>query len=102
MSANYQILNKYIKSCLKTIVFKNLAHGEGVGDVFHVLFLYTHSTEDVYFEIERVIIYCNEPHICYFFMFSLHVTSSSNITSVYSVENIPEVKKTIITYLLGN
>ena len=27
------------------------------------------------------------------FLFSLHVTSSSNITSVYSVEHIPGVKK---------
>ena len=26
-------------------------------------------------------------------LFSLHVTSSSNITSVYSVEHIPAVKK---------
>ena len=32
-------------------VFKSPAHGEGVGDVFHVWFLYTHSMEDVYFEI---------------------------------------------------
>ena len=37
--------------------------------------------------------YCNEPHICYFFLFSLHVTSSSNITSVHSAEHIPGVKK---------
>ena len=27
------------------------------------------------------------------FLFSLHVTSSSNITSVYSMEHIPAVKK---------
>ena len=42
-----------------------------------------------------VIIYYNEPHICYLLLFSLHVTSYSNITSVYSVEHIPGVKKTI-------
>ena len=40
-----------------------------------------------------VIIYYNEPHICCHLLFSLHVTSSSNITSVYSVEHIPGVKK---------
>ena len=28
-----------------------------------------------------------------FFLFSLHVTSSSNITSFYAVEHIPGVKK---------
>ena len=32
-------------------------------------------------------------HIFVIFLFSLHVTSSSNITSVYSVEHIPGVKK---------
>ena len=36
------------------------------------------------------------------FLFSLHVTSSSNITCVYSVKHIPVVKKTITTCLLGN
>ena len=33
------------------------------------------------------------PIFVIFFIFSLHVTSSSNITSVYSVEHIPGVKK---------
>ena len=36
------------------------------------------------------------------FLFSLHVTSSNNITSVYSVVHIPGVKTTITTCLLGN
>ena len=31
--------------------------------------------------------------IFFIFLFSLHITSSSNITSVYSVEHIPGVKK---------
>ena len=35
-------------------------------------------------------------------VFSLDVTSSSNITSVYSVEHILGVKKTIPTCLLEN
>ena len=33
------------------------------------------------------------PIFVIFFIFSLHVTSSSNITSVYSVAHIPGVKK---------
>ena len=33
------------------------------------------------------------PIFVIFFLFSLHVTSSSNITSVYSAEHIPGVKK---------
>ena len=33
------------------------------------------------------------PIFVIFFIFSLHVKSSSNITSVYSVEHIPGVKK---------
>ena len=36
------------------------------------------------------------------FYFSCYLTSSSNITSVYSMEHIPEVKKTITACLLGN
>ena len=36
------------------------------------------------------------------FSFSLHVTSSSKITSVYPVEHIPGFKKTITTCLLGD
>ena len=34
-----------------------------------------------------------------FYLFSCYITSSSNITSVYSMEHIPGVKKTC---LLGN
>ena len=33
------------------------------------------------------------PIFVIFFIFSLHVTSFNNITSVYSVEHIPRVKK---------
>ena len=32
---------------LKKFVFRNRGHGEGVGDVFHFWFSYTHSTKDV-------------------------------------------------------
>ena len=40
--------------------------------------------------------------IFFIFLFSLHVTSSCNITSVYFVEHIPGARETITTCLLGN
>ena len=32
------------------------------------------------------------PYLLLFFLFSCYITSSSNITNVYSMEHIPEVK----------
>ena len=51
---------------------------------------------------KKVIIYYNETHICYSILFSCYITSSSNITSVYSMEHILGVEKTITACLLGN
>ena len=42
------------------------------------------------------------PIFVIFISFPCHVASSSNTTSVYSVEHLPGVKKTITTCLLGN
>ena len=47
---------------------------------------------------KKVIIYYNKPLICYSILFSCYITSSSNITSVYSMEHIPVGKKTITAF----
>ena len=83
MSSQGAALNKYIISCPKIIVFKNPAHGDGVGDVFRVWFSYTQSTEACILRFKGSL----------YILFSLHVTSSSNITSVYSMEHIPGVNQ---------
>ena len=57
-----------------------------------MVFIYIKHGRRVLLDLKGHYIYCNEPHICYF-LFSFHVTSSNNITSVYSVEHIPGVKK---------